>query len=127
MTDEKRKMQMVKEGEDEDFKGYAAEKLRWVKILQNMGYTTDQAIKLMIYFCLNEISDALEPDDRQKEGDYMSMRIKISYESPQELQEVLKRLGSMVLSLTGCRNAKKRHTKGHTLSLKMLTNVNVDN
>lgn len=61
MTNEERMMQMVIEGEDENFKGYAAEKLRWVKILQDMGYTTDQAIKLMIYFCLNDISDTLGP------------------------------------------------------------------
>ena len=120
MTDEKRKMQMVKEGEDEDFKGYAAEKLRWVKILQNMGYTTDQAIKLMIYFCLNEISDALEPADRQKEVDYMSMRIKISYESPQELQEVLKRLGSMVQSYRVPKHQEKTYKRAYII----LENVN---
>lgn len=62
MTDKERMMRMVIEEGDEDFKGYAAEKLRWVKILQDMGYTTDQAIKLMIYFCLNDISDTLGPD-----------------------------------------------------------------
>ncbi len=62
MTNEERMMQMERE-ENENFKGYAAEKLRWVKILQDMGYTTDQAIKLMIYFCLNDISDTLGPDE----------------------------------------------------------------
>lgn len=62
MADEEKMMQMVIEGENEDFKRYAAKKLRWVKILQDMGYTTDQAIKLMIYFCLNDISDTLGPD-----------------------------------------------------------------
>lgn len=62
MTDEERMMQVERE-ENENFKGYAVEKLRWVKILQDMGYTTDQAIKLMIYFCLNDISDTLGPDE----------------------------------------------------------------
>ena len=37
----------------------------------------------------------------------MSMRIKISYESPQELQEVLERLGSMVQVLQGAKTPGK--------------------
>lgn len=43
----------------------------------------------------------------------MSMRIKISYESPQELQEVLKRLGSMVQSYRVPKRQKKTYKRAY--------------
>lgn len=49
----------IMEDADKEFKEYAEDKLRRVDILRNMGYTTDQAIKLMTCFCLEEIMDAI--------------------------------------------------------------------
>lgn len=43
----------------------------------------------------------------------MSMRIKISYESPQELQEVLKRLGSMVQSYRVPKRQEKTYKRAY--------------
>ena len=49
----------IMEDADKEFKEYAEDKLRRMDILRNMGYTTDQAIKLMTCFCLEEIMDAI--------------------------------------------------------------------
>lgn len=43
----------------------------------------------------------------------MSMRIKISYESPQELQEVLERLGSMVQSYRVPKRQEKTYKRAY--------------
>lgn len=43
----------------------------------------------------------------------MSMRIKISYESPQELQEVLERLGSMVQKCKASKGQKGQYKKAY--------------
>ena len=56
---EKQIMEDAKGDADKEFKEYAEDKLRRVDILRNMGYTTDQAIKLMTCFCLEEIMDTL--------------------------------------------------------------------
>ena len=51
MTNEEMMKQVI-EDDNKEFKKYAEDKLRRVDILREMGYTADQAIKLMTYFCL---------------------------------------------------------------------------
>jgi len=43
----------------ENYKTYAEERLVPIEALREMGYTTDQAIKIAIMFELREISDSL--------------------------------------------------------------------
>lgn len=43
----------------ENYKTYAEERLAPIEALREMGYTTDQAIKITIMFELREISDSL--------------------------------------------------------------------
>ena len=43
----------------ENYKTYAEERLAPIEALREMGYTTDQAIKIAIMFELREISDSL--------------------------------------------------------------------
>lgn len=63
MTNEELK-QKIREDEAKSFEAYAREKLTRINILKDMGYTTDQAIKLMTCFCLEEILDVLgTPED----------------------------------------------------------------
>lgn len=52
----------------------------------------------------------------------MSMRIKISYESPQELQEVLKRLGSMVQSYRVPKRQEKTYKRAYIVLDKQSNN-----
>ena len=58
MTNEEMMKQVI-EDDNKEFKKYAEDKLRRVDILREMGYTADQAIKLMTYFCLEEIVNVL--------------------------------------------------------------------
>ena len=58
MTNEELKMKIQKDNEKE-FRGYANKKLIYLDILRDIGYTTDQAINIMIWFNLEEISDVL--------------------------------------------------------------------
>ena len=47
----------------ENYKTYAEERLAPIEALREMGYTTDQAIKIAIMFELREISDSLGSPD----------------------------------------------------------------
>lgn len=48
-----------------------------------------------------------------KEGDYMSVKIKVSYESPEELQEVLKRLAPMVQKCKASKGQDGQYKKAY--------------
>lgn len=58
MTNEEFKSAIQKENEKE-FRKYASEKLIYLDILRDMGYTTDQAINIMIWFDLEEVNNVL--------------------------------------------------------------------
>ena len=58
MTNEELK-QKIQEDKERDFRGYAEERLYQLKVLRDMGHTTEQAINIMIWFSLEDISAAL--------------------------------------------------------------------
>lgn len=52
----------------------------------------------------------------------MSVKIKVSYESPQELQEVLERLGSMVQSYRVPKRQEKTYKRAYIVLDKQSNN-----
>lgn len=61
MTNEDIK-RIIDESAEKDFMKHATDQLRYVSLLQEMGYTAGEAINFMIFLKLEEISDTLYGD-----------------------------------------------------------------